>query len=344
MSLRLALWGIAAMISAPLSGAISPMSASGSPITISGAGSTFDANFFSVAFAAYSKHHPVNVAYQAVGSGSGITLGQNCQVDFWASDVPMIQSEMAADKCGKVVQAPVTLGGAAIIYNLKHVKELHLRCPVLADIYLGKITSWRDPRIRRLNRGKTLPNERINVIHRLDSSGTSYIFTDYLSHESSTWKTQVGAAKTPAWPTGTGVLQSGGVADVVKSTPGAIGYVEVSYVLQNKLQAALVENRAHKFTSARLRGVAADAAQFTHISSTKFSIVDGPGAASYPISGYSWVILYRHQKNRPKTKALVALLKWLMTSGQSYGRRLDYVALPGAVRTLALRSFRTVHT
>jgi phosphate transport system substrate-binding protein len=307
-------------------------------VSLLGAGSTFDYPFFSKAFTAYEKEHSVQITYQAIGSGAGIADFIAKTVDFGATDVPMSGSDLAnAEKNGPVEQIPITLGGVAIAYNLPGIKSgLHLSGSVLANIYLGKITTWNDKAIKKLNPKAKLPDLKIVVAHRSDSSGTSYIFTDYLSHVSKEWRTKVGTDKLPNWPVGAGGKGNPGVAAIVQQTPGAIGYVELAYVLQNHMTDARLQNRAHQFLYPSLKTVATAASHFPHISATHFSIVNAPGKGSYPICGYSWVLLYQHQTDTTKGKALVDLMKWMVTGGQKYAKSLDYVPLPKVVRQLAL--------
>ena len=315
-------------------------SAPGKPaaVRVKGAGSTFDEPLFVTAFAHYP---PIKFNYSAVGSGAGQTELEQGLVDFGAFDVPVLPSGLAAAK-GPIVQFPVALGGAGVIYNLKGVTTLRLTGPVLAAIYMGHITSWTDPAITRLNPGAALPHRKISVVYRSDSSGTSYMFTDYLSHVSPTWKSKVGAGKSPAWPVGTGSTHSSGVSAAVKSTPGSIGYVETSYAYANHITMAMLKNRAGAFVRVSAAGVAADAAQFKHVSARRFSIVNGPGARSYPISSYSWSGIYAKQGNKTLGRSLVRMFTWLDTRGQKYGVKLYYVPLPGSMQTTAAKTLKSV--
>ncbi len=268
---------------------------------LTGAGSSFDYPFFSKAFYIYNQKRPdVTVNYQSIGSGGGIQQFTAKNVDFGASDVPMNAEELGRAKQA-VLQIPVTLGGAAIAYNLPGVSAtLRLSRQALADIYLGKIGKWNDPEIAKLNAGVKLPDTPIVVVHRSDGSGTSYIFTDFLSHVSPEWKSKVGTGKSVSWPAPSSVGAKGneGVAGQVRSTPGAIGYVELAYVIENKMPAVTLQNKAGKWVACSPETVAAAAATKPNVSPTNFSIVDSAGANSYPVSGYSWVMIYKEPERQ----------------------------------------------
>jgi phosphate transport system substrate-binding protein len=317
-------------------------------IQFQAAGSTFAQPFLTAAFAAYAKKYPVTVNYQGIGSGGGIKALTAKTVDFAASDVPMNPTSelpLAEKAGGPVLQLPITLGGVAIAYNLAGVKneKLHLTGQVLAQIYLGIITRWNDKRIKALNKGVNLPDAAIVVVHRSDGSGTSYIFTDYLATVSAQWRGGPGVGKLPNWPVGVGGNGNPGVAQLVQSTPNAIGYVELAYVLQNHMKEALIQNRAHAWLAPSLKTIAADAARHPKVSATDFSIVNEAGKSSYPICGYTWIMLFKNQTaDATKGKALVKLLNWTATSGQSYARKIDYVPLPKNVRKLATTQLKTV--
>jgi phosphate transport system substrate-binding protein len=294
--------------------------ASGHRATLTGAGSTFDAPFFDLAFAKYHQQHPsVSISYAAVGSGAGIAAFSAQRADFGASDVPMTASEQAAAVGGPSVQVPVALGAEVIVYNLTLPggQRLHLTGPVIARIFLGQITSWRNPAITALNPGIDIPAGPITVIHRSDSSGTTYIFSNYLSTVSPTWAAKVGTGKTVNWPVGEGAEGNGGVGSTVYSTPFSIGYVERSYSHGSLLPFAEVRNRAGNYTIPSTESITAAAAQKPHITPADFSIVNQPGASSYPITGYSWALVYTHQPNQATGQKLVAMLDWLTHSGQA---------------------------
>jgi phosphate transport system substrate-binding protein len=320
------------------SATIVPTIAGGQRPTLAGAGSTFDAPFFSAAFAKYQQQRPgVTIGYSAVGSSAGIAAISAGQVDFGASDVPMTASEQAASKGGPITQIPVDLGGEGIAYNLSLPAgaRLHLTGPVLADIFLGQITHWNDSALTTLNPGITLPDARITVVHRSDGSGTTYIFSNYLSAVSPDWAAKVGTGKSLNWPTGEGDEGNGGVATEVDRTPFSIGYIEQAYSIGLTLPFAAIRNQAGNYVTPSAQTVAAAAAQKPAITPTDFSIVNQPGADSYPISGYSWALVYTHQTSQATGQALVTMLDWLTHDGQAYAAANDYVPLPAGIQQLA---------
>jgi phosphate transport system substrate-binding protein len=305
---------------------------------LTGSGSTFDAPFFAAAFAKYQQLHPsVTITYAVVGSSAGIAGISANQVDFGASDVPMTAAEQAAAKGGPITQVPVDLGGEGIAYNLSLPSgaRLHLTGPVLAGIYLGQITRWNDPAITALNPGLSLPDAHITVVHRSDGSGTTYIFTNYLSSVSPAWAAKVGASKTPNWPAGEGDQGNAGVATEVNRPPFSIGYIEQAYSQELLLPFAAIRNQAGNYVLPSAQTVAADAAQKPAITPTDFSIVNQPGADSYPISGYSWALIYTHQPSQATGQTLVAMLDWLTHDGQAYAAANGYVPLPPQIQELA---------
>jgi phosphate transport system substrate-binding protein len=301
-------------------------------ITLNGAGSTFDGPFFTKAFDVYKGKYGTSINYQLIGSGGGIKAFTAKTVDFGATDVPLNPtSELpaAVDAGGPVLQVPITIGGVSIAYNIAGVKTgLHLSGPVLAQIYLGTIKTWNDKAISALNKGVKLPSAPITVVHRSDSSGTSYIFTDYLANVSAQWRGIVGVGKLPNWPTGVGGNGTPGVAQLVSSTPNTIGYVELAYVLQNHMKQAQLENRSKQFEYPSVATCAAAAARFPKVSATEFSIVNAPGKTSYSICGYSWVLLFQHPSDSAKAQDLKKLFIWMAITGQKYAKQLDYVTLP----------------
>jgi phosphate transport system substrate-binding protein len=315
---------------------------------LQGAGSSFDFPFFDSAFKAYANKHSVTVNYQPVGSGAGIQNFIQKLVDFGASDVPLnpVKEEPAAVKAGgPVQQIPIALGGVSVAFNIPGVKNgaLKLDGPTLARIYLGTITKWNDPAIKKLNKNLKLPDLTITVVHRADSSGTSYAFTDYLSKVSDQWRGLVGVGKTPNWPTGVGGQANLGVAQLVQQTSGAIGYVELAYVIQNHMKQAAIKNRNGFYQTPSPKTVAADAAAFPSVSFTNFSIANGKGKQAYPICTYSWVILFRNQPDTVKGKALVALMTWMVTTAQTkYAKPLDYVPLPASIQKVGLKLLKQV--
>jgi phosphate transport system substrate-binding protein len=305
---------------------------------LTGAGSTFDYPFFSKAFYEYSQQHSdVTVNYQSIGSGGGIQQFIAKTVDFGATDVPMNAEELK--RAGApVLQVPVTLGGAAIGYNIPGIgKGLKLSRELIADIYLGKVKKWNAQEIAKLNPRLKLPDTDITVVHRSDGSGTTYIFSDFLSHVSPQWKEKVGTGKSVQWPAGIGGKGNEGVAGQVKQTPGSIGYIELAYVLENQMSYAQVQNKAGKFVYPTIETVAAAAASKPEVSSTDFSIVDAAGANSYPISGYSWVMLYEQPSDPARAKLVRETMEWLVTKGQALAKSVDYVPLPENVQQRAIK-------
>ena len=305
---------------------------------IVGAGSTFDYPFFSKAFYEYSaKHADVTVNYQSIGSGGGIQQFTAKTVDFGASDVPMNSNELSRAQ-GTVLQIPVTLGGVGVAYNLPGIpKGLHFTRQLVAEIYLGKIIKWNAPAIQKLNPGVKLPDMAITVVHRSDGSGTTYIFTDFLAHVSPEWKQKVGTNKSVQWPAPSSVGGKGneGLAGLVKQTPGAIGYVELAYLLQNNMSYGLLQNQAGKYVYPTVVTVKAAAATKPNVSSTNFSIVDSSCAECYPISGYSWVILYQKPADPQRGKLVKQIMSWLVTAAQPLAETVDYVPMPPNVQKQA---------
>ena len=306
--------------------------------TLNASGSTFVQPFFTKAFYTYtSKNQGLQVNYQGVGSGAGITAFEAGTVNFAASDVPMAASDLAKvpASAGPVIQVPDILGGVSISYNIPGVtNRLRLDGPTLAGIFDGTITTWNASQITALNPGVSLPSNAIVPVVRADSSGTTYIFSDYLkSANPTTWT--LGSSKTIAWPSS--AVQSpknSGVAASIKSTPYSIGYVELAYAIQNNFTYASVKNAAGVFVTPTLASVAADADQKVNVSPTDFSIVNEPGAASYPISGYSWAILLQKQTSATTGAQAVKVLDWTTHTGggQDQAASLSYVPLPPAVQ------------
>ncbi len=303
---------------------------------LNGAGSTFINPLFSKMFTEYPKAKcGVNVNYQSVGSGAGINDLLQQIVDFGATDAPMTDAQLAQSPKGSILHIPVTLGAVAISYNLSGVStRLKLTGPLIADIFLGKITSWDDPQIQAVNSGVTLPKQTITVVHRSDGSGTTSIFTHYLAAVSSDWQSKVGAGTTVNWPTGVGGKGNAGVAAAIKATTGSIGYNELAYVLANNISYASVQNANGKFVDPSLDGAKADAANVTTIpADLRFYIVNAPGDTSYPISGFVWVVVYQNQSNADKGQAIANMLWWVIHDGQQYSTPLNYVPLPDTIVT-----------
>jgi phosphate transport system substrate-binding protein len=313
---------------------------------LQGAGATFPEPFYTRAFYQYTqKYSSVTVNYQPIGSGGGIQQFTKGTVDFGASDVPMSDAEIAAaGGPDTLVQLPTIIGVVAISYNLSGVDKLQLDGPTLASIYMGAVKKWNDPAIKALNSGVNLPGTDITVVHRSDGSGTSYAFTDYLSKVSPDWQSKVGKGKSVSWPTGVGANGNAGVGQQVKSTDGAIGYVELAYVIQSKLQYAYLKNKSGKYLQASLDGATAAAASLTGVSPTNFSITNADGAGAYPIASYSWVILRTNQTDATKGRAITYLWKWVTTDGQQYGKELQFASLPTEAKDFAQSQLKKVQS
>ena len=315
-------------------------------IQLQGAGSSFDAPLFSKVLDAYQKKTGVAVNYQSIGSGGGVQQLIAGTVDFGASDFPLNDEQTKAAEAanGPAVHVPVTMGAVAVGYNLP-VENLKLDGATLSGIYMGTITMWNDPKIAALNAGVKLPATPIAVVHRSDGSGTTFIFTSYLSAVSPEWKSKVGAAGSVKWPAGIGGKGSEGVAGQVTSTPGAIGYFELAYAKANNIKSAMLKNQAGKFLEPSAAGAAAaGAGAAAHMpADLKAVFVDAPGANSYPISGFSWIIVFRNQKNAAKGRELVDLLNYIVTDGQQFAEPLYYAPLPKAVRELSAKAIKTIN-
>ena len=299
--------------------------------SLNGAGSTFVNPLFSKMFAEYpSAKCGLNVNYQSVGSGAVINDFLQGLVNFGATDAPMTDAQLNQSTKGPVVHVPVTIGAVAISYNLSGVSgHLNLTGPVIANVYLGNIKYWDDSQIKALNSGVNLPHQSITVVHRSDGSGTTSIFTHYLSVVSPDWQSRVGAGTTVNWPTGVGGKGNAGVAAAVKSTAGAIGYNELAYVLTNTIQYAAVQNANMKYVLPSLASAAAAAANITtYPADLRFYFVNAPGDASYPITGFTWAIVYQNQTDTSKGQAVANTLWRVTHDGQQYSEPLQYVPLP----------------
>jgi len=311
---------------------------------INGAGSTFDYPAFTKWFEAYTKVDAnVRFNYQSIGSGAGQKLLLNQTVDFGASDAPM-KDEAMATASGKILHLPVVAGGVAIIYNLPGDPKLKLDGDALANIYLGNITRWNDPKIAALNPGVSLPDTTIVPVHRADGSGTSFIFTDYLSSVNPAWADSVGKGTAVKWPAGIGLAAKGseGVAGQVRQLPGGIGYAELAYADQNKIPYADMKNSSGNFISPAPDSVSAALATANIPDDFRFSMVNAPGDKAYPISGASWVLVYQKPKKADNGAKLVAFLKWAVTEGQKLSPSLDYAPLPDSVQQRELKLLDTI--
>jgi phosphate transport system substrate-binding protein len=297
-------------------------------MTINGAGATFPYPIYSKWFDAYAKIDPsVRFNYQSIGSGGGQKQILAQTVDFGASDGPM-SDENLAKAPGKLLHIPTVAGAVVITYNLPGAPTLKLDGATIADIYLGKITKWNDPRIAAMNSGTQLPNDDIVVVHRSDGSGTTFIFTDYLSKVSPEWKSKVGNNTSVSWPTGLGGKGNEGVSGQVKQTPNSIGYVELIYALQNKMPYADLKNAAGNLVKPSLESVTAALATANIPDDFRFSMTNAPGKDAYPICGATWLLVYEQQKDAAKGKKIVEFLKWAETDGESMAKDLDYAPLP----------------
>lgn len=299
--------------------------------SLNGAGATFPAPLYSKWFDAYNKATGVQINYQAIGSGGGITQLKNKTVDFGASDAPLSNPDLASMP-GKVVQIPTVAGAVAIVYNVRGVGSgLRMTGPVLADIYLGKIKKWNDPAIAALNPGKALPGQFIAVARRSDGSGTTYIFTHYLKAVSRDWGASR-AGKSIEWPVGLGGKGNDGVASIVKSTPGGIGYVELAYANQNRMSFAALRNKSGVFVSPSVASATAAAQGASKLTARDpRAMIVNQGGSAYPITGYTFVMYYAANAATPKGKQVVKFLKWAMGPGQKYAAPLLYAPLPRAV-------------
>ena len=323
------------------SGAIVPPAAS-----LTGTGATFPKPFYDAAFFAYhAKYSQVTVNYNALGSGAGIQQLTAKTVDFGASDVPMSASEL--DKAGgadNVVQIATTLGTISLAYNLDGVSDgqLKLTPDTIAGIFLGKIKKWNDPALAADNSGVNLPSSSITVVHRSEGSGTTYIFSDYLSTVSPDWKSKVGKGKSLSWPVGQGAQGNAAVATTIKQTSGAIGYVELAYVLQTGMTQAKLKNKDGNFVLPSEAGATAAAKNSSSVTPSQFSIVNAPGKDSAPITGYSWAMVYKQQDDKTKGTAVVDLLYWLIHEGQQYAANVHYAKLPSNMVSDDVNSLKSV--
>jgi len=303
-------------------------------LQINGAGATFPAPIYTKWFSEYNKlHGNVQINYQPLGSGAGIRQLTNQTVFFGASDGPMNNDQMTAAP-GKILHVPTVLGAVVPVYNIPGAKvDVKFTGQALADIFLGKITKWNDPALVKLNPGVTLPGTDITVVHRSDASGTTYIWADYLAKVSPEWKTKVGVNTGVNWPTGVGGKGSEGVTGVVTQTPGSISYVELVYALQNKISYGSVQNMAGEFTKGTVQSVTAAAAAAAGQMPADFrvSITNAPGKGVYPISSFTWLLLYENPKDKAMSKAMVDFVKWALTDGQKYCADLGYAPLPEGV-------------
>lgn len=306
-------------------------------MTINGAGATFPYPIYSKWFDAYTKVDPsVRFNYQSIGSGGGQKQILAQTVDFGASDGPMSDDNLSKAPV-KLLHIPTVAGAVVMTYNLPGNPALRLDGPTIAGIYLGEIRKWNDPKLAALNPGANLPDREIVVAHRSDGSGTTFIFTDYLSKVSPEWKSKVGNNTSVNWPTGIGGKGNEGVSGQVKQTPGAIGYVELIYAIQNKMPYADLKNADGQFVKATLESVTAAMATAQIPDDFRFSMTNAPGKDSYPIAGATWLLVYEQQKDAAKGKKLVEFLQWAVTKGEDMAKDLDYAPLPPQLRDRVMK-------
>jgi phosphate transport system substrate-binding protein len=324
-----------------------PATATTSGADLTGAGATFPYPLYSKWFNEYATRTGVKINYQSIGSGGGIRQLSEQTVDFGATDAPMSDAELAKAKGGPILHFPTVLGAVVVIYNLPGLTQpLKLNGEVIAAIYQGQITRWNDARIAALNAGVALPATDILVVHRSDGSGTSYVFTDYLAAVSPAWATKPGKGKEVQWPVGLGAKGNEGVAGQVKQAPGAIGYTELAYATQNKLATAAVANAGGEYVAPSIASVTAAAAgasaKLPATTDYRVSIVNAPGKGVYPISSFTWIIVYQKQTNADKGKKLVDFLRWALSDGQAMASPLDYAPLPDAMRAALTTRLDTI--
>jgi phosphate transport system substrate-binding protein len=326
-------------------GLLAMVAAGASAQNITAAGATFPYPIYNKWFTEYNQMHPnVKINYQSIGSGGGITQTSEGTVDFGASDMPVTDDKIAAAKV-KFMHIPTVLGAVVPIYNVPGVsKDLNFSGDVIADIYLGKITKWNDPRLVKDNPGANLPDKAILPVYRSESSGTTFIFTDYLSKVSFDWKSKVGSNSAVKWPAGIGAKGNEGVAGMVRQTPGSLGYVELIYALQNKMAYGAVKNAAGKFLQGSPDGVTAAAAASAKTMPTDYrvSITNAQGAASYPISSFTYLLIPLKFADPAKGAAVKGFLTWMLEHGESEAKGMDYAPLPAQVQTMVKHTITTI--
>jgi phosphate transport system substrate-binding protein len=306
-------------------------------MTMTGAGATFPYPMYSKWFDEYAKVDPsVRFNYQSIGSGGGQKQVIAQTVDFGASDGPMSDANLAKAP-GKILHIPTVAGAVVITYNVPGDPTLKLDGPTIANIFMGNVTKWNDPAIAGQNPGVALPDSDISVVHRTDGSGTTYIFTDYLSKVSPDWKSKVGTNTAVRWPTGMGGKGNEGVSGQIKQTPGTFGYVELIYAAQNKMPVAEIKNAAGSYIAPTTASVTAALAAAQIPDDFRFSMTNSPGVDAYPIAGVTWLLVYQTQTNAEKGEKLVEFLKWALTTGEEMAAPLDYAPLPQELRDRVLK-------
>jgi phosphate transport system substrate-binding protein len=326
-------------------GVLALLTVGASAQNINGAGATFPYPIYSKWFSEYSQAHPeVKINYQSIGSGGGIRQVSEGTVDFGATDGPMSDEQINAAKI-KTMHIPTVLGAVVPVYNVPGVnRDLNFSADVIADIYLGKITNWNDPRIVKDNPGVSLPNNAILPVYRSDGSGTTYIFTDFLSKVSPDWASKVGKNTSVKWPTGIGQKGNEGIAGMVRQSPNSFGYVELIYAVQNKMSYGAVKNASGKFLKASTEGVtaAAEAAAKTMPADFRVSITNAAGPNSYPISSFTWLLIPTHSADPAKAKALAGFLGWMLDHGEAQAAPMTYAALPKPVQDMVRKKIADV--
>ena len=335
---RAALYSLAAVVC--LAGVLSAQN-----VQINGAGATFPNPIYSKWFDEYHKLHPeAQINYQPIGSGGGIRQITNQTVFFGATDGPMTNEQLQAAP-GKILHLPTVLGAVVPVYNVPGLTaDLKFSGGLLADIFLGNVKKWDDPAIAKLNQGVKLPSTDITVVHRADGSGTTYIWVDFLSKISPTFKSKVGVNTTVNWPTGVGGKGNEGVSGLVTQTPGSLGYVELIYALQSKIKYGSVQNMAGEFVQASVESVtAAAAAGATQMPADfRVSITNAPGKGVYPISSFTWLLLYENPKDKNRARIMTEFVKWALTEGQKFAPQLGYAPLPAEVVKLEMAALAKV--
>ena len=306
---------------------------------LTGAGATFPYPIYSKWFSEYAAAHPgVEINYQSIGSGGGIRQVTAGLVDFGATDGPATDEQLASSKT-KLVHIPTVMGAVVPIFNVPGISDVKFSPDVLADIFLGRITTWNDARIAKDNPGVSLPGQKIIVVHRSDGSGTTYIFTDYLGKVSPEWANGPGKGTSPAWPVGVGGKGNEGVAGLVRQLPGALGYVELIYALQNHISFGAVKNAAGNWEKGSIAGVTEAAASIKQLPADyRVSITNAPGANAYPISSFTWLLVPLKSPDAAKGKVIKDLLSWIINSGESEAPALSYAPLPKNVADKVLKT------
>jgi len=316
----------------------------GNTAEILGAGATFPFPLYSKMFSEYNKATQVQVNYQSIGSGGGVRQILARTVDFGASDAFMSDEELQGAP-GAMLHIPVVLGSVALVYNLPGVTGLRLTPEVLSDLFLGKIRRWDDPALKAINADIKLPPLDVVIVRRSDGSGTTSIFTDYLSKVSATWQNQVGSGKSVSWPAGLGAKGNEGVAGMITKLPGTLGYTELAYAMQNNMSLAALRNYAGNYVTPSLHSTS-QAAQSPIPNDTRVTLTNPPAPDGYPISGFTWILLYQEQfyatRTEEQARGLVKLIWWMLHEGQQYAEPLHYAPIPPAALTLAEKALRSM--